>query len=45
LIMGWFAKVVGWLKLEELAFLEKSADNYLRYKDWYQNPSSHTSRP
>ncbi|CAN5520669.1 gamma carbonic anhydrase family protein [soil metagenome] len=45
LIMGRPAKAVRPLKPEELAFLEKSADNYLKYKDWYQNPSQHTSRP
>ena len=45
LIMGRPAKAVRPLKPEELAFLEKSADNYLKYKDWYQNPSKHNSRP
>ena len=45
LIMGRPAKAVRPLKPEELAFLEKSADNYLKYKDWYQNPSQHKSRP
>jgi carbonic anhydrase/acetyltransferase-like protein (isoleucine patch superfamily) len=39
LIMGRPAKAVRRLKPEELAFLDKSADNYLLYKSWYQNPS------
>lgn len=45
LILGRPAKAVRRLKPEELAFLEKSADNYLKYKDWYQNPSKYRSRP
>ncbi|MDX9732197.1 MAG: gamma carbonic anhydrase family protein [Bdellovibrionales bacterium] len=45
LILGRPAKAVRKLKPEELAFLEKSADNYLMYKDWYQNPSQHKARP
>lgn len=38
LILGRPAKAVRPLKPEELAFLDKSADNYLLYKTWYQNP-------
>lgn len=45
LILGRPAKAVRRLKPEELAFLEQSASNYLKYKDWYQNPSKFTSRP
>lgn len=45
LIMGRPAKAVRKLKPEELAFLDKSADNYLMYKDWYQNPDRHGARP
>ena len=38
LIFGRPAKAVRPLKAEELAFLDKSADNYLFYKKtWYQN--------
>ncbi len=37
LILGRPAKAVRRLKPEELAFLDKSADNYLLYKSWYQN--------
>lgn len=36
LILGRPAKAVRRLKPEELAFLGKSADNYLLYKSWYQ---------
>ena len=36
LILGRPAKAVRKLKPEELAFLDKSADNYLFYKTWYQ---------
>ena len=36
LILGRPAKAVRRLKSEELAFLDKSADNYLLYKSWYQ---------
>ncbi len=39
LILGRPAKAVRRLKPEELAFLEQSANNYLNYKTWYQNPS------
>ena len=35
LIMGRPAKAVRPLKPDEIAFLDKSADNYLRYKIWY----------
>jgi carbonic anhydrase/acetyltransferase-like protein (isoleucine patch superfamily) len=35
LIIGRPAKVVRPLKPEELAFLPKSADNYMLYKSWY----------
>lgn len=45
LIMGRPAKAVRPLKPEELAFLEKSANNYLMYKDWYQNPGKYEARP
>ena len=38
LILGRPAKAVRKLKPEELAFLDKSANNYLLYKSWYQNP-------
>lgn len=41
LILGRPAKPVRKLKPEELAFLDKSADNYLKYKSWYQNPDQH----
>jgi carbonic anhydrase/acetyltransferase-like protein (isoleucine patch superfamily) len=37
LILGRPAKAVRKLKPEELAFLDKSADNYLNYKKWYAN--------
>ena len=37
LIMGRPAKAVRPLKPEELAFLDKSANNYLNYKKWYEN--------
>lgn len=36
LILGRPAKVVRPLKPEELAFLEKSEQNYLLYKSWYE---------
>lgn len=36
LILGRPAKPVRPLKPEELAFLEKSANNYMEYKSWYQ---------
>jgi carbonic anhydrase/acetyltransferase-like protein (isoleucine patch superfamily) len=39
LILGRPAKAVRRLRAEELAFLEQSANNYLNYKSWYQNPS------
>lgn len=45
LIMGRPAKAVRRLTNDELAFLPKSANNYLMYKDWYQNPSKHQVRP
>lgn len=45
LILGRPAKAVRKLRPEELAFLEQSADNYLKYKDWYQNPDKHGARP
>jgi carbonic anhydrase/acetyltransferase-like protein (isoleucine patch superfamily) len=35
LIIGRPAKAVRLLKPEEIAFLDKSADNYLHYKTWY----------
>lgn len=35
LILGRPAKAVRLLKPEELAFLDKSADNYLLYSSWY----------
>ncbi|MCM2281680.1 MAG: gamma carbonic anhydrase family protein [Bdellovibrionaceae bacterium] len=39
LILGRPAKAVRPLTSEEIAFLDKSADNYLFYKkSWYQNP-------
>ena len=37
LILGRPAKAVRRLKPEEAAFLNKSADNYLMYKKWYQS--------
>ena len=36
LIFGRPAKAVRKLKPEELAFLDRSADNYLLYKTWYE---------
>ncbi len=39
LILGRPAKKVRPLKPEELAFLDKSADNYLKYKTWYEDPN------
>jgi carbonic anhydrase/acetyltransferase-like protein (isoleucine patch superfamily) len=36
LILGRPAKAVRKLKPEEIAFFDQSADNYLRYKTWYQ---------
>jgi len=41
LIIGRPAKAVRQLKPEEMAFLSQSADNYLKYKSWYQNPAAH----
>lgn len=38
LILGRPAKAVRPLKPEETTFLDQSADNYLLYKSWYQNP-------
>lgn len=38
LILGRPAKKIRKLKPEELAFLDKSADNYLMYMQWYQDP-------
>ncbi|MBX9769604.1 MAG: gamma carbonic anhydrase family protein [Bdellovibrionales bacterium] len=38
LILGRPAKKVRLLKPEEIAFLDKSADNYLMYMKWYQAP-------
>ncbi|MGE0764357.1 MAG: gamma carbonic anhydrase family protein [Bdellovibrionales bacterium] len=38
LILGRPAKAVRPLKPDELAFLDKSADNYLLYKTWYESP-------
>ncbi len=37
LILGRPAKQIRPLKPDELAFLSKSADNYLLYKKWYEN--------
>lgn len=45
LILGRPAKAVRKLTDKELAFLDQSANNYLEYKDWYQNPSHHPTRP
>lgn len=45
LILGRPAKPVRKLKPEELAFLPRSAQNYLRYKEWYLNPERHSERP
>jgi carbonic anhydrase/acetyltransferase-like protein (isoleucine patch superfamily) len=36
LILGRPGKLIRKLKPEELAFLDKSADNYLLYKSWYE---------
>jgi carbonic anhydrase/acetyltransferase-like protein (isoleucine patch superfamily) len=36
LILGRPAKAVRPLYEQELAFLDKSADNYLEYKAWYK---------
>ena len=36
LILGRPGKIIRDLKPEELAFLDKSASNYLEYKSWYQ---------
>jgi carbonic anhydrase/acetyltransferase-like protein (isoleucine patch superfamily) len=36
LILGRPGKIIRDLKPEELAFLDKSANNYLEYKSWYQ---------
>ena len=43
LILGRPAKAVRRLKPEELAFLDKSADNYLLYKTWYEEEVPSTS--
>ncbi len=40
LIMGRPAKAIRKLKPEESAFLSKSADNYLKYKTWYEETDS-----
>lgn len=40
LILGRPAKAVRRLKPEELAFLDKSADNYLLYKSWYKDETT-----
>lgn len=40
LILGRPARAVRKLKPEELAFLDKSADNYLHYKTWYESADS-----
>lgn len=40
LVIGRPAKAVRRLKPEELAFLERSADNYLLYKSWYDEEES-----
>lgn len=45
LVLGRPAKSIRKLTSEELNFLDHSADNYLRYKDWYQNPSKYQTRP
>lgn len=45
LILGRPAKAKRKLTPEELAFLDQSADNYLRYKDWYLNPNRYGARP
>jgi carbonic anhydrase/acetyltransferase-like protein (isoleucine patch superfamily) len=37
LILGRPAKVVRELTQEEVELLEKSADNYLQYKNWYES--------
>jgi gamma-carbonic anhydrase len=42
LILGRPAKVVRKLTKEEIEMLEMSADNYLLYKTWYENPKSDT---
>ena len=39
LIMGRPAKAVRPLKKEEIEFLTKSANNYIMYKSWYDDPS------
>ncbi len=39
LIMGRPAKAVRPLKPSELEFLPKSAENYVLYKSWYENPN------
>ena len=40
LILGRPAKAIRRLTPEETAFLDKSADNYLEYKSWYQKGGS-----
>ncbi len=37
LMLGRPAKVIRPLKQEELDFLDKSADNYIKYKSWYED--------
>jgi carbonic anhydrase/acetyltransferase-like protein (isoleucine patch superfamily) len=44
LILGRPAKAVRKLTPDELAFLDKSANNYLEYKSWYQHPEKHNSQ-
>lgn len=39
LIMGRPAKFIRPLKKEEFEFLPKSANNYILYKSWYEDPS------
>jgi carbonic anhydrase/acetyltransferase-like protein (isoleucine patch superfamily) len=41
LIIGRPARAVRKLKPEEIAFLDKSADNYLLYKSWYEEEGAH----
>ena len=44
LILGRPARAVRPLKPEELAFLTKSAQNYVHYKSWYAQGQSHDSK-
>ncbi len=44
LILGRPAKAVRPLKLDELAFLEKSEQNYILYKSWYAEASQQTGK-